>query len=77
MRVCTLSESLGCKISPPGSVTNTAVYTSANDNSRFASCGSDKQVFLWDVGTGRTIRRFDGHAQVCVKEIMFDNNNIT
>ena len=34
---------------------------SAHDNSRFASCGGDRQVFLWDVMTGQTIRRIPGH----------------
>lgn len=32
------------------------------DNSRFASVGGDRQVFLWDVAEGKTIRRFTGHA---------------
>lgn len=32
-----------------------------SDNGRLASCGGDKQVFLWDVSTGRIIRRFRGH----------------
>ncbi|KAI9818367.1 MAG: hypothetical protein M1826_001389 [Phylliscum demangeonii] len=31
------------------------------DNARFASVGGDKQVFLWDVATARTLRRFAGH----------------
>lgn len=31
------------------------------DNSRFSSAGGDKNVFLWDVGTGSVIRRFSGH----------------
>ncbi|KAI9780097.1 MAG: hypothetical protein M1816_003182 [Peltula sp. TS41687] len=31
------------------------------DNSRFASVGGDKQVFLWDVASARTLRRFVGH----------------
>jgi len=31
------------------------------DNSQIASCGGDRQVFLWDVGTGNPIRRFKGH----------------
>jgi mitogen-activated protein kinase organizer 1 len=30
----------------------------SNDNSRFASCSADRQVFLWDVVTGRTLRRY-------------------
>ncbi|KAI4163660.1 MAG: hypothetical protein LQ342_002694 [Letrouitia transgressa] len=33
----------------------------AHDNARFASVGGDKQVFLWDVSTARTLRRWAGH----------------
>ncbi|KAL4742117.1 WD40-repeat-containing domain protein [Aspergillus similis] len=33
----------------------------AADNSRFASVGGDRQVFLWDVEQGITMRRWDGH----------------
>lgn len=32
-----------------------------SDNARFASVGGDKQVFLWDVATARTLRRWSGH----------------
>ncbi|KAI9880941.1 MAG: hypothetical protein M1830_010009 [Pleopsidium flavum] len=32
-----------------------------SDNARFASVGGDKQVFLWDVATARTLRRWTGH----------------
>ena len=32
------------------------------DNARFASVGGDRQVFLWDVSTGRTLRRWAGHG---------------
>ena len=28
---------------------------------RIASCGGDRQLFLWDVGTGQIIRKFKGH----------------
>jgi mitogen-activated protein kinase organizer 1 len=31
------------------------------DNSKFASCGGDRQIFLWDVASGSTIRKFRGH----------------
>ena len=31
-------------------------------NDRFISTGGDKAVFLWDVQTAQTIRRFTGHA---------------
>ena len=33
----------------------------SNDNARFTSVGGDKQVFLWDVTTARTLRRWSGH----------------
>ncbi|CAI7670466.1 unnamed protein product [Penicillium pancosmium] len=33
----------------------------ASDNARFASVGGDRQVFLWDVEQGTTIRRWGGH----------------
>ncbi|OBT68901.1 hypothetical protein VE03_02132 [Pseudogymnoascus sp. 23342-1-I1] len=32
----------------------------ASDNARFASCGGDRSVFLWDVATAKTTRRFGG-----------------
>ena len=32
----------------------------ASDNSRFVSAGGDKTVFLWDVPTAQTLRRFGG-----------------
>jgi WD40 repeat protein len=31
------------------------------DNSKLASVGGDKQVFLWDVASGQVIRKFRGH----------------
>ena len=34
----------------------------AEDNSKFVSVGGDKTVFVWDVATAQTIRRFNGHA---------------
>jgi len=34
----------------------------ADDNARFVSGGGDKTVFLWDVATARTLRRYTGHA---------------
>ncbi|KAK5119820.1 hypothetical protein LTR85_007146 [Meristemomyces frigidus] len=34
----------------------------SDDNARFASVGGDKAVFLWDVATAQTLRRFTGHA---------------
>ncbi|KAK5126213.1 hypothetical protein LTR08_004774 [Meristemomyces frigidus] len=32
------------------------------DNARFASGGGDKTVFVWDVASARTVRRFVGHV---------------
>ena len=34
----------------------------SGDNSKFVSVGGDKTVFLWDVATAQTLRRFAGHA---------------
>ncbi|KAF2153451.1 WD40 repeat-like protein [Myriangium duriaei CBS 260.36] len=34
----------------------------SSDNSRFASAGGDKVVYLWDVAAVTTLRRFAGHA---------------
>lgn len=34
----------------------------ARDNTRFASGGADKSVYVWDVATGSVLRRFDGFA---------------
>lgn len=31
------------------------------DNSKLCSCGGDRQIFYWDVATGRVIRKFRGH----------------
>lgn len=31
------------------------------DNSKLISCGGDRQIFYWDVASGRVIRRFRGH----------------
>ncbi|KAI1468533.1 WD40 repeat-like protein [Daldinia caldariorum] len=35
----------------------------AADNARFASSGGDRAVFLWDVATAQTLRRFGGGQQ--------------
>lgn len=32
------------------------------DNDKFVSTGGDKTVFVWDVQTAQTVRRFAGHA---------------
>lgn len=34
---------------------------SSHDNSKFASSGGDRAIFLWDVTSGNTIRRISGH----------------
>lgn len=36
--------------------------TVSGDNARFASAGGDRSVFLWDVASAQTIRRFSGSA---------------
>ncbi|KAI1391104.1 WD40 repeat-like protein [Hypoxylon trugodes] len=36
--------------------------TVSSDNARFASSGGDRTVFLWDVATAQTLRRFSGHS---------------
>lgn len=59
----------------PSSSTSTAVQTYSgvhghevlaiavsSDNSRFASAGAERTVFLWDVASARTTRRFGGGA---------------
>ena len=47
------------------------LHFSAADNSRFASAGGDKMVYLWDVGTGKTIRKWYGHQQVGSVKFLF------
>ncbi|KAF4319806.1 hypothetical protein G195_004769 [Phytophthora kernoviae 00238/432] len=34
-----------------------------HDNAKFASCGRDRDVFMWDVPTAKVIRKFEGHKQ--------------
>lgn len=34
----------------------------SDDNARFVSVGGDKTVFLWDVASARTLRRWSGHV---------------
>jgi mitogen-activated protein kinase organizer 1 len=41
-------------------VTDIAIHKS---NNQFASVGGDKLAFYWDVTTGNTIRKFQGHTQ--------------
>lgn len=35
---------------------------SSHDNTRIASCGGDRSVFLWDVKTAETVKKFQGHS---------------
>lgn len=43
-----------------------------SDNSKLISCGGDRQIFYWDVSTGRVIRKFRGHdGEVCCRFVMF------
>ncbi|CEG45285.1 mitogen-activated protein kinase [Plasmopara halstedii] len=35
--------------------------TIAHDNSKFASCGRDRDIFMWDVPTAHVTRKFEGH----------------
>jgi WD40 repeat protein len=44
------------------------------DNSKFASAGGDRQLFLWDVATGQTIRKFAGHDGV-INSVRLDRND--
>lgn len=36
----------------------------ASDNAKIASCGADRAVILWDVGTGEILRRYTAHWEV-------------
>ena len=38
-----------------------AEFGRSHDNSKFASSGGDRSVFLWDVTAGTTTRRLPGH----------------
>lgn len=43
------------------------LLNSCRDNSKLCSCGGDRQIFYWDVATGRVIRKFRGHdSEVCL-----------
>jgi WD40 repeat protein len=50
---------------PPRSLlsltSKTPLTPSATDNAKFASCGGDRAVFLWDVASGAVVRRLQGH----------------
>ena len=45
---------------------HSSFFFSNHENSRFASAGADKVIFVWDVATGEVERRHRGHTQVCV-----------
>jgi len=38
-----------------------ALLLACSDNARLASCGAERSILLWDVVSGRVIRRFRGH----------------
>jgi WD40 repeat protein len=38
-----------------------AYFVRSTDNAKLASCGADKAVILWDVGTGSILRKFTSH----------------
>lgn len=40
---------------------NANIINYPRDNSKLCSCGGDRQVFYWDVASGRVIRKFRGH----------------
>lgn len=57
------------KGTPPGLVQSYSAHgyevldiAVTDDNARFASVGGDKQVFLWDVAAGKTLKRWAGHG---------------
>lgn len=37
------------------------IRTRSHDNGKFASCGGDKLVFVWDVPSGTILRKLQGH----------------
>ncbi len=43
-------------------VTSPPYRCSTTDNSRLASCSSDKTILVWDIATGRVITKYRGHA---------------
>lgn len=43
---------------------------SADDNAKFASCGRDRAVFVWDVPTGNVIRKLEGHEHVRERQLL-------
>ncbi|PVU88470.1 hypothetical protein BB561_005835 [Smittium simulii] len=51
---------------------NGKVFTSEQSSKRFASCGGDKTVFLWDIERGDIPRKYGGHTMrintVCMNQ---------
>ena len=48
-----------CKLTHSGQRNQLMCRT--HDNAKFASCGGDKVVFIWDVPSGKILRRLSGH----------------
>lgn len=44
-----------------GRVSCVSDFSTCRDNSKLCSCGGDRQIFYWDVATGKVIRKFRGH----------------
>lgn len=52
--VATLAVPTSCYFLDPADI-------SASDNAKFASCGGDRAVFVWDVASGQAVRKLQGH----------------
>lgn len=61
----TRAHAVGNRLTACASCFERALH-SVHDNSQFASCGGDRQPFVWDVATGEIIRKFKGHERVCI-----------
>ncbi len=48
----------------------------SKDKTKFATAGGDRVSFLWDVATGRVIRRLQGHSQRLNAVHLNDSANI-
>ena len=46
----------------------------SHDCKSFASCGGDRQVYLWDSVTGRILRQFQGH-HLKINSISFNEDS--
>lgn len=49
------------------------IVSSTHDNAKFASCGGDKTVFVWDVASGTIVRRLQGHFGK-INAVAFNND---